>query len=217
MRTIAAPLWRSLAALALAGCDSGKSQLLQGWVEADLIFVAPDEQGRVETLKVREGDRVEKGDLLFTVDDDLQQADVVVQEATRDHGAAGLRPRPGTAQDRGRHAEDLRRRRGGVAAGQGQSRPGRRRGSRAARALSPVDGTVQQIYFRPGEMVPAGRPVLALLPPGNLKIRFFVPETLLPAIKYRRDASSVSCDGCATGLTGESELHRRAAPNSPRR
>ena len=68
MRTIMAGL-AALAALALAGCDNGKSQLLQGWVEAELIFVSPDEQGRVETLKVREGSKVEKGELLFTVDD----------------------------------------------------------------------------------------------------------------------------------------------------
>ena len=31
----------------------------QGWVEADLIFVSPDEAGRIETLSVREGDTVE--------------------------------------------------------------------------------------------------------------------------------------------------------------
>src|SRR4029453_11863166 len=68
-----------LAALVLGGCDNGNNRVLQGWVEAELIFVSPDEQGRVETLKVREGDRVNKGDLLFTVDDDLQRADVTVR------------------------------------------------------------------------------------------------------------------------------------------
>ena len=34
----------------------------------------------METLKVREGDHVKQGDLLFTVDDDLQKADVVVKK-----------------------------------------------------------------------------------------------------------------------------------------
>ncbi len=71
----------ALAGLALAGCDKHNDRQMQGWVEAELIFVSPDEQGRVETLKVREGDRVKKGDLLFTVDDDLQKADVVVKKA----------------------------------------------------------------------------------------------------------------------------------------
>ena len=64
------------------------------------------------------------------------------------------------------------------------------------RLASPVTGTVQQIYFRPGEMVPAGRPILAILPPGNLKVRFFVPQAVLQRIAYG-DAVTVRCDGCA--------------------
>ena len=67
--------------LALAGCDKPNERQLQGWVEAETVFVSPDEQGRVEVLKVRQGDQVEKGDLLFTLDDDLQKADVVVKQA----------------------------------------------------------------------------------------------------------------------------------------
>ena len=40
-----------LAALVvLAGCDNAKEPAFQGWVEADLIFVGPDEAGRIETL-----------------------------------------------------------------------------------------------------------------------------------------------------------------------
>ena len=52
--------------------------------------------------------------------------------------------------------------------------------------FSPVEGTVEQIYFRIGEMVPAGRPVVALLPPGNMKVRFFVNEATLPQVSDRR-------------------------------
>ena len=49
-----------LAALVvLAGCASGRMPTYQGWIEAELIFVGPDETGRIETLTVREGDQVE--------------------------------------------------------------------------------------------------------------------------------------------------------------
>ena len=49
-----------LAALVvLAGCDNAREPAFQGWVEAELIFVGPDESGRIETLTVREGDQVE--------------------------------------------------------------------------------------------------------------------------------------------------------------
>ena len=75
-----------LAALALAavlgGCKERKDPGFQGWVEADMIFVSPDESGRVVKLNVREGDEVKPGDQLYSVDDDLQQADLNQNNAT---------------------------------------------------------------------------------------------------------------------------------------
>ena len=77
-----------------------------------------------------------------------------------------------------------------------QTRLARRNG------FAPVGGTVQQIYFREGEMVPAQRPVLSILPPGNMKLRFFVPETDLPKLAVG-DEVRVTCDGCAADLTAK--------------
>ena len=75
-----------LAAAAAAGAyvylPNGAQQLqFQGWVEAYLIFVSPDEAGRVETLSVREGDEVAAGAPLFALDADLQKAAVAENEA----------------------------------------------------------------------------------------------------------------------------------------
>lgn len=44
-------------------------------------------------------------------------------------------------------------------------------------------GLVTETYYREGEWVPAGRPVVRLLPPENIKIRFFVPEPLIGSIR----------------------------------
>lgn len=64
------------------------------------------------------------------------------------------------------------------------------------RALkAPADGRVQTLYFRAGEMVPEGRPVLSLLPPGLVKIRFFVPEAALPGVSIGQSVTA-TCDGC---------------------
>jgi HlyD family secretion protein len=79
---------------------------------------------------------------------------------------------------------------------------------------SPAAGVVQQIYFRQGEMVPAGRPVLALLPPENLKLRFFVPESLVPKIAIG-DMVSVSCDGCASDIAARVSFIAQAAEFTP--
>lgn len=190
-----------LAALVLAGCDSGDKRTLQGWVEADLIFVSPDEQGRVEVLKVREGDHVNKGDLLFTLDDDLQRAEVVVRKTAVENAQQTftraqdlLRTAAGTQKAYDDAEAALRQAKANLE--WAQTRLARRR------AISPNDGTIQEIYYRPGETVPSSRPVLSLLPPGNLKIRFFAPETQLNAVKYG-ETVGVSCDGCEAGLTAK--------------
>ena len=48
---------------------------------------------------------------------------------------------------------------------------------------APADALVYDTLFREGEFAPVGAPVVALLPPGNLKIRFFVPESEFAAFK----------------------------------
>jgi len=60
---------------------------------------------------------------------------------------------------------------------------------------APVAGLVQDTFFVVGEWVPAGRPVASILPPGNVKARFYVPETMLSAMQIGR-AIEIRCDGC---------------------
>lgn len=62
-------------------------------------------------------------------------------------------------------------------------------------ATAPVAGRVVDTYFVKGEWVPAGVPVVSLLPPQNVKVRFFVPETALGSLNVGQ-AVSVECDGC---------------------
>jgi HlyD family secretion protein len=210
---LAALLAMALAGLALAGCDKTNTRQLQGWVEAELIFVSPDEQGRVETLKVREGDRVKQGDLLFTVDDDLQKADMLVKKTAVvnaqqnfDRAKELLKTAAGTQKNYDDAEAALRQAKANVA--WSETRLTRRN------AYSPAEGTIQQIYYRPGETVPAGRPVVALLPPQNLKLRFFAPEALLPEVKYG-ETVTVSCDGCAKGLTAKVSFIARSSEYTP--
>ena len=58
-----------------------------------------------------------------------------------------------------------------------------------------VAGTVTDTLFVRGEWVPAGAPVIALLPPANVKVRFFVSEASLGALRLGQPVE-VSCDGC---------------------
>lgn len=60
---------------------------------------------------------------------------------------------------------------------------------------APVGGRVQDTFFVEGEWVPAGRPVVSLLAPGNVKVRFYVAESVLGSIQPGR-AVEIRCDGC---------------------
>ena len=61
--------------------------------------------------------------------------------------------------------------------------------------VSTVAGTVSDTLFVRGEWVPAGAPVVSLLPPGNVKVRFFVPEPRLGTVKVGQKVT-LACDGC---------------------
>ncbi len=58
-----------------------------------------------------------------------------------------------------------------------------------------VSGVVTDTNFTRGEWVAAGAPVVAILPPENVKVRFFVPELRLGAVKLGQ-AVELTCDGC---------------------
>jgi HlyD family secretion protein len=60
--------------------------------------------------------------------------------------------------------------------------------------FAPTYAFVQDTLYRPGEWVAAGNPVVELLPPANIKVRFFVPETALARIKTGQSVS-VAFDG----------------------
>lgn len=206
-----------LAALALAttvvGCKERRDPGFQGWVEADMIFVSPDESGRVVKLNVREGDAVKPGDQLYSVDDDLQQADLNQNNATLanaqqtyDRAASLSKTGSGTQANYDSAQSALRVAEARV--NTSQTRLARRKG------FAPIAGTIQQIYFREGEMVQAQRPVLSIMPPGNMKIRFFVPETELPTLAIG-DEVKVTCDNCAADLTAKIYFIATSAEYTP--
>jgi len=66
--------------------------------------------------------------------------------------------------------------------------------------LAPEAAWVNDTLFNPGEWVPANTSIVSLLPPGRIKLRFFVPETRLAQIK-RGQRLHVACDSCPAQAT----------------
>ena len=82
------------------------------------------------------------------------------------------------------------------------------------RVVAPAAARVQDVYFRAGEVVNAGQPVLALLPAANLRIRFYVPEPVLSALALG-ETVAVTCDSCGEGLRARVTFISREAEFTP--
>jgi HlyD family secretion protein len=227
----------------LAACAREETGEVSGYVEAELLYIAPQDAGVLRSLLVSEGDSVEKGARLFEIDPErmrlsLEQAERVAGAAAARVGEKGALAEAVAEAEaqfenaRGNYDRSRMLRRQGVvtearvdndrAAFDGAAaRLQRLRAERDAAAgdaaaqaalaelwkkrladlsvAAPSGGTIERIYRRPGEMVAVGDPVLALLPPGHVKIRFYAPEPRLSALTVGARVE-VSCDRCASDL-----------------
>jgi HlyD family secretion protein len=82
------------------------------------------------------------------------------------------------------------------------------------RIHSKVSGRVQDTYRNAGEFVPPGGAVVQILPPGNIRLRFFVPEALRARIKPGASVT-VRCDGCPDGLKAKISYLSTTAEYTP--
>jgi HlyD family secretion protein len=77
--------------------------------------------------------------------------------------------------------------------------------------VSPRQGLVFDTLFRVGEWVPAGRPAVVLLPPENIKVRFFVPEKVVGSVAVGErvfvsfDSSGTLIQAAVTYISPEAE------------
>ncbi len=79
---------------------------------------------------------------------------------------------------------------------------------------APAAGLIYDTLYRLGEFVPAGSPIVRMLPPENIKLRFFVPERVLGSIAVGRRLL-VSCDGCASPVAARVDYVSAEAEYTP--
>ncbi|MDH4154308.1 MAG: HlyD family efflux transporter periplasmic adaptor subunit [Nitrospira sp.] len=252
---------------ALAGCNQAASDLVQGYVEGEYVYVASPYGGALATLSVRRGAQVNAGDSLFvleqasekatrdeaerklskakaTLEDtkkgkrpseieslraQLRQAQTALQLSLREVARQeGLGEVPGAAVqlevDRARSARDQNQQRVSqleadlktallgsrtdlVAAAEAEVRAKEAALAKAEwdlaqkRQVAPKAGFVFDTLYREGEWVPAGRPVVVLLPPDHIKVRAFVSQARLGGIKLG-DLAQVTVDGGQGSILG---------------
>jgi HlyD family secretion protein len=215
-----------LTLLALTACGQNEDKAWLGYAEGDTAFVAAPQAGWVANLKVERGDAVKVGNVLFSLDDTNQtaardQAKAAIAQAQGQLGQAqsslalahkelvrqsGLLRSGATskqAYDQAKSAYDTAA--ALVKQIQATEAQARAQLTGAAYQLSERDvvsrtaGRVQDIFFRPGEYAPAMTPVVSILPPGNVYVRFFVPEAEFAKVHLGQKVS-VRCDGCANTI-----------------
>jgi len=250
----------------LAACGRTATDRVQGYVEAEFVYVSSPFAGTLATLYVQKGTQVKTDDPLFVLESvperaarDEAQRRLTQARANWEDAMKGRRPteiqsveaqlrqaqaaavlsrkeldrqerlflaeatsaqnvdraRSAFDQDRQRVAQveaELKTARLGSRADQIAAAEANVRALEAAlsgaewelsqkRQAAPQAGQVFDTLYREGEWVAAGRPVVALLPPQNIKVRAFVPEQRISAV-HRGDRVQVFVDGLRTPLVG---------------
>jgi len=187
--------------LLLGSCNDPPKNRFQGYVEGEFVYVASPLAGTVDSLHVRRGDQVQAGDPLFALDETPEKAareqiEAALVLSERELARQEKLFRTGVAAtqdlDRARSARDQDKRR------LDQTNWSFDQKKQAA----PQSGLVYDTLFRQGEWVAAGKPVVVLLPPQNIKVRAFIPETRVGSIHYGNIAR-VKVDGVKDSFVGK--------------
>ena len=208
--------------LLLTACGKKEDDAWLGYGEGDNAFISAPEPGWVTSMKVQRGQIVHRGDLLFGLDNTHEQAgrDQAVaalvqakaslsqEQSNLVYSRTELRRQNGLAHDSAGTPTQLDQaltnyQQSGARISQLQAQIAQMEASLASAdytlsqraVVAQTDGPVQDIYFREGEYVPASTPVLSLLPPANVYVRFFVPESQLSRVHLGQKVR-ISCDGC---------------------
>ena len=195
--------------------DAAEPAFFSGYGEGELVYVSAPLAGELERLAVRRGDQVEKAAFLFELEreeeraaraeaeETLRESRARLDKATMDYTRAkSLRDKRVIA------SEDYDTAQQALLTAQ-HAAAARQRGLEQAdwrfaqkQQAAPASGLVYDTYFRPGEWVPAGAPVLSVLPPEYMKVRFFVPEGDLGKMQVGTPLE-IRMDGLAGPLEGK--------------
>ena len=208
--------------LVLSACDNSHGNAWLGYAEGDNVFISAPQAGWVSAMRVERGQEVKPGDLLFTLDDTRERAArdqaqatltqmlglIAQQKANLDYAAKELSRQQGLARAHAGVPATLDLAQSNYKQAQALYSQTESQVKQAEAALQDeqyqlsqrsviayVAGRVEDIYFRDGEYAPPSTPVLSMLPPKNIYVRFFVPETEF-AHTHVGQKVRITCDNC---------------------
>ena len=186
-----------------------------GRIRADIVQVAPDVNGLVTDVKVKDNQIVHIGEVLFILDRPryeiaLQQSEAAVaadeaslaqavRENRRNHGLGNLVTTE-QVEEGAAKVDELRAQLNGAIVQRDLARLNLERTT----VHATVNGIVTNVDLRPGDYASAGRQVLALLDSDSIYVDGYFEETKLPQIQVG-DRAVVHIMGMETNLHGSVE------------
>jgi HlyD family secretion protein len=194
--------------LILASCTPADDKGIHGYVEGEYTLVGPTTSGILETLSVARGQSVEKRAALFSLDKtnldasrlsvlaDIEKAKANLEAAEKEYARVSTLAASGAVSQSEIDAKkDVSESAAATVKSAEQKLIQIEKQIAEASPLSPAAGNIENTFFRPGEFVAAGTPVVSMLAPENVKVRFFVPQAELPLYKLGTPIQ-IKCDGC---------------------
>ncbi len=147
-----------------------------------LVRIYNQEEGRITSLPFFEGDRVEEGELLLSLDDELLKAELAKAEANADQARQDFSRLSNLATRKAVSRDELSRARTQLEVAKAeqnllQTRLGH------TRIAAPFSGVISARYAEPGDVVPRHSHILTLSDPGSLVTQIHISELLLPHLK----------------------------------
>lgn len=190
-----------------SGC-SQEHNYLPGYIEGEYTYIASGVSGTLFNLNVTRGQPVKKGELLYQLDPQPEQANVAVINSN----IASQQTQVNFAQIHLQRIQTLLTKNATFQEDLDQAQTEYNNKLHQLDALksqliqtewslqqktqySPVDGYVFDTFYRKGEKVVENHPVLAILAPENINVLFYVPEKTLHQLNLGQTIT-FSCDSC---------------------
>lgn len=181
------------AAFVVAGCSSQDMRSFEGLAAGDYLRVGAPLSGNLASLKVRPGERVKPGEALFTLD----SAESVAANRGAQQRLEAARLKLKAAQRSG-DANAVAAARDDVAVAESAVAEADWR-LEQMQPTAPRDAVVVDTLYSEGQWVPAGAPVVALMAPEAMKVRFYVPARVVGTLHHGQSLQ-LRCAACKGGI-----------------
>ena len=197
--------------LCVIGCGSVDTKI-NGYVEGEFVMIGPTSSGVLEKLFVERGQIVNKGDKLFSLEltdlitrqkstqADISRLEVELINTQKEYDRIFILHEEKMASTA--HLETAETALNNVRArldSANQTLVQIDRKIEEDAPKSPANAIIQDTYYEVGEYVHQGQPVVSILPPNNINIRFFVAQKIVTKIKLGQFIK-ITCDGCTAPI-----------------